>query len=182
MDEDKEYLIRIEDGDSKAFDFIFLKYYAKIKNFIFSLIKKEEDAKDLAQSIFLKVWENRSRLSQIDSFKAYLFQMSKNKVFDYYKQNIAFENYLSEQDSKDIRVDLLEEIIDAEDLNRLIDIVINNMPEQRKRVFTMSRKDGLTNEEIATQLNISRRTVETHISKALADLRKFVSIIFILFL
>ena len=68
--------------------------------------------------------------------------------------------------------DLIEEDIYAKELSLLIDIAIEQMPEQRRRIFKMSRKDGLSNEEISLKLEINKRTVENHITQALADLRE----------
>ena len=68
--------------------------------------------------------------------------------------------------------DLIEENIYAKELSLLIDIAIEQMPEQRRRIFKMSRKDGLSNEEISLKLEINKRTVENHITQALADLRE----------
>ncbi len=176
-----EYLKKIAQDDSQAFDALFMLYYPKVKNFISGLIKNEEDARDLAQDIFLKIWDNREKLDQITSFNAYLFQMAKNKVYDRYKQSVSYESYLSVHDRLQVAADDLEDKIAADDLNLLIDILIENMPDQRKKIFKLSRKEGLTNNEIALQLNISKRTVETHISKALSDIRKLISILLIFF-
>ena len=71
----------------------------------------------------------------------------------------------------------MEERILAEELGLLLDIAVENMPPQRKQIFKMSRKEGLSNEEISLKLNINKRTVENHITQALADLRKVLKIV-----
>lgn len=177
---EKEYIIRIANGDSKAFDFIFMLYYPKVKNFIFGLIKNEEDARDLAQDIFFKIWNGKEKLPEIEYFKTYLFQMSRNAVYDTFRQRQKENNYIaiSEIDTTDTL--LIDEKIEALDLELLINLLIENMPEQRRKVFVMSRHEGLKNDEISEKLNISKRTVETHISNALKDIRKLISSIVLL--
>ena len=71
----------------------------------------------------------------------------------------------------------MEERILAEELGLLLDIAVENMPPQRKQIFKMSRKEGLSNEEISLKQNINKRTVENHITQALADLRKVLKIV-----
>ncbi|WP_302800626.1 sigma-70 family RNA polymerase sigma factor [Parabacteroides goldsteinii] len=74
----------------------------------------------------------------------------------------------------------MEEDIYAKELSILIDIAIEQMPEQRRRIFKMSRKEGLSNEEISQKLQINKRTVENHVTQALADLREVVRGAFLL--
>jgi len=78
-------------------------------------------------------------------------------------------------------VEELEEMVFAKELEELIEVTIKKMPPKRKAIFCMSRKQGLSNDEIAFQLNISKRTVETHISAALTDLRKVISVLMLFF-
>lgn len=179
MDMEKEYLLNISKGNTKAFDSLFILHYPRVKNFIMSLVKNEEDARDLSQDIFLKIWNNREKLPEIKYFRTYLFQMSKNAVFDFFKENTPFDDYEGGYTIKDF--DSLEESIEARDLEMLIDTLVESMPDQRKKIYKMSRKEGLTNDEISVKLEISKRTVETHISNALKDIRKLLMNIFSFF-
>ena len=126
----------------------------------------------MTQDIFYKIWTNRETISKVDSFKAYLFRMARNMIYDYYEHSLIEENYQQKEQRRSTYDDLIEEELYARELSLLIDIAVEKMPPQRRNIFIMSRKDGLSNEEIAQRLNISKRTVETHLTQALAELRK----------
>lgn len=170
-------------GDHEAFNVLFMSYHDLVKRFLFGFIKDEDEVLDMAQDIFYNVWTHRQSVSKVDSFKAYLFRMAKNAIYNHYKMNVIRQAHLQNFHRQQILIDdQQEEALYAEELSLLIDVAIGNMPPQRKRIFTMSRKDGLTNEEIARQLNLNKRTVENHITQALADLRKVLKMILLFFI
>jgi RNA polymerase sigma-70 factor (ECF subfamily) len=154
-----------------------------VKRFLLGFIKDEDEVLDMTQDIFYNIWTHRQSVSKVDSFKAYLFRMAKNAIYNHYKMNVIRQAHLQKFHQQQVLIDdLQEETLHAEELSLLIDIAVNNMPPQRKRIFTMSRKEGLTNDEIARQLNLNKRTVENHITQALADLRKVLKVILLFFI
>lgn len=168
-------------GSHEAFDTLFMQYHPRLKNFLFGFIKNEDEALDMAQDIFFKIWLNRKTISQVESFKAYLFRMARNMIYDYNEHVLVKESYDLKQKDTPLYSDIIEEEIYAKELSLLIDIAIENMPAQRQRIFRMSRKEGLSNDEIAQRLNLNKRSVENHITQALADLRKLMQNILLLF-
>ncbi|MDR1092079.1 MAG: RNA polymerase sigma-70 factor [Prevotella sp.] len=179
---DKSLLEAISKDDPNAFDSLFTAYYPKIKTFLAGFLDSKEEAEDLAQDVFVKLWQNRSILIYVENLNAYLYRMAKNTLFDYIEKSnkIYYSNNITAIFDIPTK-ETLEELLFAEELNKLIDIVIDKMPTQRKNVFIMSRKEGLLNDEIATRLNISKRTVETHISAALTDIRKIIPLLLLFF-
>lgn len=172
VNREAEYMEKLGQGDHKSFDALFILYHPRVKNFLLGFVKDEEEACDMAQDIFFKLWTNRESISRVSSLKAYLYRMARNMVYDYFEHSLVKENYEQKiQLSSNGYSDLVEEDIYARELSLLIDIAIEQMPEQRRRIFKMSRKDGLSNEEISLRLGINKRTVENHITQALADLR-----------
>lgn len=165
-------LVNISHGDTKAFESLFMLYFPKLKLFLSGFLDSEAEAEDLAQDIFVKVWQNRYSLGKIENLNAYLYRMAKNTLYTYLDRSF-FPEAIPESG--------YGYILSTEELEELIDVTINKMPPQRKTIFRLSRKQGLSNEEIALQLNISKRTVETHISAALADLRKVIPILLLFF-
>ncbi|MDR2118400.1 MAG: RNA polymerase sigma-70 factor [Tannerellaceae bacterium] len=168
---------KLENGDHEAFNVLFTRYYPIVKSFLTGFIKNEDLASDMAQDIFFKVWINRESVSRIISFKAYLFRMARNMVYDYYEHNAIKEKYdrKQQEDTENRYSDRIEEELYARELSLLIDLAVDKMPSQRKRIFIMSRKEGFSNDEIAGQLNISKRTVENHITQALNDIRGIIT-------
>ena len=136
--------------------------------------------KDITQDIFLKIWRNRTSIGAVDAFGPYLFRMARNAVYDRFDNRSVRENY-ARRASLLPEYELPDSAIDSRDLLLLIRMVVEKMPEQRRRIFRMSREEGLSNDQIAEQLSISRRTVENQISRALAELRKLVKLILFFF-
>ncbi|MDD4589873.1 MAG: RNA polymerase sigma-70 factor [Parabacteroides sp.] len=166
-----ECLTNLSEGDHRSYELLFLTYHPKIYHFLCGFIKNEAEAYDMTQEIFYKVWMNREMMGEVKSFKAYLFTMARHMVYNHYEHSLVKEKYtlsqLNQSDTYEPEQDMF-----AKDLSLLIDLVISQMPEQRQRIFKMSRKKGFSNDEIASRLNIHKRTVENHISNALRDLRK----------
>jgi RNA polymerase sigma-70 factor (ECF subfamily) len=166
-----ECLTNLSEGDHRSYELLFLSYHPKVYHFLYGFIKNEEEAFDMAQEIFYKVWVNREMMGEVRSFKAYLFTMARHLIYNHYEHNLVKEKYtLSRLDHPETYEP--EQDMFAKDLSLLIDLVISQMPEQRQRIFKMSRKEGFSSDEIASRLNINKRTVENHISNALSDLRK----------
>lgn len=175
-----ECLTNLSKGDHRSYELLFLAYHPKIYHFLCGFIKNEEEAYDMTQEIFYKVWVNRAMMGEVKSFKAYLFTMARHMIYNHYEHNLVKEKYtlsqLNQQETYEPEQDMF-----AKDLALFIDLVISQMPEQRQRIFKMSRKEGFSSDEIASRLNIHKRTVENHISNALSDLRKALQLVSFLF-
>ena len=180
MDEERRYLEALARDDRSAFDALYLKYAAKTEEFLYRTLKDHSEAEDITQDIFLKIWRNRTSIGAVDAFGPYLFRMARNAVYDRFDNRSVRENY-ARRASLLPEYELPDSAIDSRDLLLLIRMVVEKMPEQRRRIFRMSREEGLSNDQIAEQLSISRRTVENQISRALAELRKLVKLILFFF-
>lgn len=127
----------------------------------------------MAQDIFLSLWEHRDRLASVTSFSSYLFSIAQYTIYNFYDHQKVEHKYLYEYLAKHPSDSYSEEeTLFARELDRMVDQVINNLSPQRRRVYLMSRKEGLSNEEIAQRLGISRRTVDNHLTAVLAILRR----------
>lgn len=172
-------LERISAGDESAFRDLFGYYYPKVLAFLGYYIPNEEDRRDNAQTIFARIWTKRDILSDIRSFGAYLYRLSRNSAIDYCRRQKIRIPLTDKHDTADIQsVD--DEFFARESRQQYLNC-LNNMPERRREVFSLSREEGLSNDEIARQLGISKKTVENHLNAALRELRKIVSGIAIFF-
>lgn len=176
--DEKQYLRGMADGNEKDFSILFVHFYPQLKHFIKSLLQDEPTAEDLASDIFVRIWQNRHTLDSIDNFGAYLHCAAKNEVFHHIQRQLLLKNYheaaYTDQHYADlIHHDLhMEEELYAKDLDMLIDAVVEGMPPRRRSIFEMSRRKGISNDDIARELAIDKRTVENHLTQALGDLRK----------
>lgn len=180
--DDSLCLNEISNGSYEAFDTLYMRYSPLVEKFVYSLLKRQDEADDITQNIFMKIWTCRNSMSGVSSFRAYLFKMVKNAVYDAFSKRKPTGNLFDEINLDDLVIaEDGEKKIHARDFLILMNMAVENMPEQRRKIFMMSRHDGLPNKEIAEKTGISVKTVEYHISKALAELRKIISFL-ILFL
>jgi len=177
--DEQKYLKALARGDAEAFTVLFLHYFPKLKRYISSLLQNESEAEDLSQDIFVRLWKNRSQMGQIENMNAYLHQTARNAVYQYIRRILLFKEYSEKQNQAaryghGLKEMDIEASYQAQELELLILATVEKMPPQRKQIYEMSRRDGKNNEEIANLLSISKRTVENHLTQALADIRKII--------
>lgn len=181
MSIDNEILLKLAEGDHQAFKFIFRSYYSKIRAFSYGFLKDMDDADELAQLIFVKLWDKRMMLQNVRNFDSYLFMLAKHTVLNFIEARhmlpIADEEMPVQPDNKTPFDDLI-----AHDLQLLVDLVVSNMPFQRRQIYRMSRELGMPNDEIAEKLGIQKKTVENHLNLALKELKNIIDVFIILYI
>lgn len=173
----KNILCDIAAGDTEAFKTLFEMFYPKVKVFLVKLLKDDKASEDIAQDIFVKLWSMGPSLPEISSFNAYLYRMTKNAAINYLrdrKPSVDISELLIMCDGD------IEQEYYRKEKELLVRLAVEQMPSQRKRIFTMSRYQGMTNDEIAKSLGLSKHTVENHLTLALKELREIV-VAFVLF-
>lgn len=162
-------------SNKEKFETLFIQYYPKVRSFAAILLKSEEEAEDVAQDIFVKLWEE-PELWEGNLAKNYLYTMVRNNIFNRIKRKNIEYKYIHTQ--KELNEPELAEFNDPlneiyrEELSLLFKLALEQMPEKRREVFEMSRFKHFSNKEIAEALNLSVRTVEQHIYLALKELKK----------
>lgn len=175
---EEQLLLRaLSRGDEKAFEVLFMRYFPRVKRFISGLLQDEITAEDFAQDILLKMWQKRVEMEKVENLNAYLYRASRNVVYQHLRHILLVNEYGERQQESHFRqqnegAEGIEENMFAEELLLLIQHTVEQMPAQRKRIYEMSRKEGKNNDEIAQLLAINKRTVENHLTQALADIRK----------
>ena len=174
MTDEKSILEQFAVGNHTAFRELFMRYHLKVYYFVLGLVKSESDAEDLTQEIFLKLWTHRSRFTEVRTFGSYLYALAKHTAFNYIESrrvNLVSLESAPEEDEE--RSTPYEDLV-AKDLRLLVDMIVETMLPQRRMIYRMSRNEGLSNTEIAENLQLSKKTVEKHLNLALRELRNVV--------
>lgn len=171
-DDEKELLQQVADGDEKAFTQLFDRYQNKVFSHALTFMKSGEEAEEMVTDIFMKVWNRRSDLPLIENFKSYLFILGRNHLVSAIRKKVMTT---VETNTDQWYEDILQpdKQYHFKETHQIIMQGIEQLSPQQKRVFKMSRLDGLTYDEIAERLAISRRTVKFHIILALNYLREY---------
>ena len=170
--QERNIIEQLKAGSKNAFRYLFDTYGPKIYAFALSYLKNESDAEELLQDVFLKLWEIRSDLDSSKNIKSFLFKICINLIYDLMRRkNIeqAYLKYLG-QNHPSSGDSTWHEVIYNDMLNNL-EMLVAAMPEQRQRIFRLAKEEGLSNDEIAAQLHLSKRTVENQLYRAVTFLK-----------
>ena len=177
----EDFIKALKEGNARAFDALFLKYYARVKRFVFGFCHDEQEAESISQDLFLELWVRREQLEYVQQLDNYIFAMARNAALKLLRQQRPLD-YELPQERYVVTNASIEDNLYYQELERLLMETLAHMPQQQRRVFAMSRFEGLSNAAIAEKLNISKRTVESHISSAIAQLRKKLPLFVFLYL
>lgn len=174
---DGQLLERVHMGDSGALGLLYIRYSPRVYDLALHFSGNEKEAEDITQNVFFRLWERREFLTEICSLKAYLFRMTKNEILTLFRHRKVERSYARQQTEQETQYAPDSSVkVTTSELVEMIDLAIERMPELRKRIFMMSRYDEKTYAEIAKELDISPRTVQYHIGKALNELRKLMDV------
>lgn len=174
-----ETLGRLKAGDHKAFEEVFIAYYDKVKRLIDGYIKSEEDAEELTEELFVNLWDCHCSINTAKSFNAFMHTAARNISMNFLRHQHVHHSYIDHHSDIQYAATSEEEFI-AKELDMLIELVVDRMPEQRKQIYRLSRTEGLSNGEIAERLNTTKRTVESQLSMALKEIRKYIMLFLLL--
>ncbi|WP_423129637.1 RNA polymerase sigma-70 factor [Gaoshiqia sp. Z1-71] len=160
--------------DEQSFELMFRKYYVRLCGFANKFIANQAEAEEIVQEVFLNIWSKRDRLKLDHEIKPYLFKSVQNLCFNFIEHRKVVDNYYSvievvyKNQKEDF--DTYESVFFTE-FQTKVEEAIGSLPEECQRIFRMSREDGLKYTEIASELNLSVKTVETQMSRALSKLK-----------
>lgn len=171
---DKELFALVAEGDDHAFRQVFDKYWPQVYGSSLRLCKSPELAKDLSQDIFVRLWESRARLKELNKPESYLYILSRNLVLDHLRKKVfdtTHIDYLVEY-FQDASVNPQEKT-EFRELELTLQRAVDTLPDKQKQVYQLSRLQGLTHEQIAAQLGISEVSSKTYIVRALQHIRQY---------
>ena len=170
---DEKLLQLLRANNEQAFKEIYIRYWKPIFEAAWHRLASKEVAKELAQTIFLRIWEKRNSI-HITHLPSYLQTAIKNSVINYVEASMVHKKYLQHVvHTGSTTCQGTESTLTFHELSQAIEKAIAMLPEKTRQVFRLSRFDHLSTREIATSLNISEKTVEYHITQSLKTLRLY---------
>lgn len=162
-------------GNEKSFNEIYELHSREIFRFVVKFVNSIPLAEDLTQEVFIKIWENRHRLENVQYFKAYLFRTARNHTFNRLKEVFKSDVAITEVVGGfiQLRNTTEDDIIDKEYL-QFLKRTLNTLPERTKEIFKQCREHGRTYDEVAANLNISRNAVKNHMVHAMKVFRSLI--------
>jgi len=172
---EKELLLEVASGDPESFKYLFDKYKNKIYSMSMYITRSEYISEEITQEAFYKVWQHREKLGKIEYFNSYLRTIVTNVAYNYLKR-LANEKFILKSISKESAgsSNSTEHTVLFNDYQAILEQAIQKLPPQQKRVYILSRQEGLKQEEIAKKMNISINTVKEYLKSATISVRKFV--------
>jgi RNA polymerase sigma-70 factor (ECF subfamily) len=166
--QESKWIVDLKNDCQVAFGELFNKYKKKLYYFAQSYLDDNSEAEEVVQSVFVRLWENRATLDETMSVKNFIYKSTVNACYNFLKRKAVRNRFIEHEIMAfDENIDRSYDEIYYHDLKRQIDHIIASLPPQQQQIFQLSRFDGLSHADIATRLNISVRTVENQIYRAL---------------
>lgn len=171
----KKQIRKIRQGDIRAFEDLFHAYYGRLCDYANTLVKSDEMAEEVVQELFYSLWKNRGTLVMINKIDSYLYRAARNNALMLLRKKKPDRL----PDDADLRhagpkEEDPSEILQTKELEEVIEKCIAGLPTQSKKIYGMSRDESMKYREIAEALNISEKTVEGHMNRALRSLKEAV--------
>ena len=167
---DHQLLERIKSGNASYYEELFRKYYRPLCLFVFKYLRDPDEAEEIVQEMFVRIWQKKEDLVIATSLKSYLYQAVRNICLNHLKHEAVKLEYQKNSIDSSSTANVSDTLV-ALELEVRIRETLDKLPTERKRIFLMSRNEGLKYREIAEKLNISVKTVENQMSKALKFLK-----------
>lgn len=168
---DEEILHRIKSGDKTGLTILYNSFCKPLLVFSYNLLKDKELCEEIVQDVFIEIWNRRFEIEIKVSLQSYLYAAVRYKIFAEFRKDKAIRVELYDDINSRLQYSTPETRMIHEELEEQVRRLISSLPDKCQLVFNMSRNEELTHKEIAERLDISVRTVETHISNALKLLR-----------
>lgn len=169
-----ELALLISQGNREAFRYLFDEYRNKIYSVCWKFSCSETVAEDLAQEIFIRIWENREKFAAVDKLNGYLNSIIRNHIFNYLRrEGIEHRMKLLVSENQEAADKPIIDSIYYKELQGMIHDAVSQLPPQQKKVYQLSRLEGLKHQEIADHMGIARSTVKGHMVEALNFIRNY---------
>jgi RNA polymerase sigma-70 factor (family 1) len=170
---EKELIRRIADDDEVAFRELFERYSDNIYGVAMAYTKSAGSAEEIVQDVFVKIWMNRNKLMQVERFDDYLFIVARNYILNYLRNNKKNKQFTTQllDHFGEYTITPEDEFL-VKESQKLIEQAVAALPPQQQMVYELRRRQDLSLEQIAGQMNISRNTARNHLNQALKQIRE----------
>jgi len=166
-------LQNLANDDKKALEELFDYYYPRLFHFSKSFLKLEDGIDDILQEVFIKIWNNRTRIRSSETFNPFIFTIARNLLLNELRRSLGKQKEKDEIFKASVSEEYQSfEKIEYRELKEAIDQVVNSLPEKQRQVFLLSRYNGMSHKEIAGELDISVKTVEYHINQSIRTIKE----------
>jgi RNA polymerase sigma-70 factor (family 1) len=174
--EDRHLFALIAEGDEEAFATLFNKYIEVLKPFSFSITKNETAAEEMVQETFIRIWLNRDKLAEIENPHSWIFTIASRESIGYLRKKLL-DDKLKQNVAKvsEAAPDVVTEAIKLKELKELVHKAVEELSPQRKRIFKMSRNEGMKIAEIAAALDIAPSTVKNILVTSTKQIREYLN-------
>jgi RNA polymerase sigma-70 factor (ECF subfamily) len=172
INNDQELIRRLKKGNIDAFNQLFYVYSSKLYHFAYGYLKSKEEAEEMVQEIFTKIWDKRLEIKEEYQFRSYLFSIAFNYIKKYFRSKALVNKYVECHSLQSSETKETDDEINYGSLKMRVDQLVDQMPEKRRIVFIKSRFEGKNAKDISIEMNISQSTVENHLNMALKHLRQ----------
>jgi len=170
---EKELLLQIAQGDRSAFKVLYTAYFPHVQQYVSLFEPGRESLDELTQDVFVRIWEKRARLAGVESFKGYVFLITRNVVFNFIRALKVRQRVKELDESIDVVSNEFENELLFKQYYRIAIEAMDKLPPGRRKVLKMSIDDGLTLDEIAAELDITRAGVKKQLYAATAFVRQY---------
>ena len=172
---------RMCEGDMSAFEQVYYRWNKQVYAFMLKTTRSMSDAEDIVQEVFIRLWKMRNNIDPQKSIQSLIFTIARRIAVDLYRQNGKFAETLANESGEESGRSP-QEILEEQEMDLLLGIAIENMPEKQRKVFSLYYVQDLSAREIALQLGLSYDNVRKHIYNGKQQLREMVSLMILLFL
>lgn len=168
VDEEIVLLKQLAQGNEKSFETLYYAYRIKVFGGILKLVKSSDFAQDILQDVFVKVWQNRSKINPDKSFKSYLYAITQSAVYDFFRKLASDKTKTDQLIALSVNhyFNDIEEELSYKDMEKHLRDILDIMPERCREVYVLCKLEGRSYDEVAQLLNISTATINNHIVKA----------------
>jgi RNA polymerase sigma-70 factor (ECF subfamily) len=173
---EREYILQLQNDSNEAFEYLYNAYSPRLYGFVYNLTRSSHMADEVVQESFIKIWENRRTIIPDLSFKSYLFMIARNHVINVFRRQSIITNleeFNELQNDISLSDNNSERLAEVNDLKAYIEKAKKHLTPRQLQIFELSKEKGLSNQEIADLLKISKQSVKNQLSASLQVLQSF---------